>query len=706
MPSALTGPIQHLLSTVMQNNSDTNSSAAEQRKLRAVMFADMVGYTAMMQDDEARANLLRTRQKHVLDSLIPAHNGHIIQYFGDGTLSLFDSSANAVRCAIAIQHELQKEPQVKLRIGIHSGDVVYDSEGIYGDCVNIASRIETLSIPGAVLFSEKVHDEIKNQKDIKTKSIGKFHLKNVQYPLEVFAASNEGLVIPSPGEIHGKTEAASSFSALFKKRSVRLVSLSLLVCMTIAIVVLSYLSPKQNSTLDSIAVLPLENLSGDLSQEYFVSGIHETLISELSKISALKVISRTSTIQYKDTKKSIKQIAKELGVKALIEGSVIREGDKVLITVQLIDGASDKHIWSKEFNEEVRSILALYSNVARQIAGKIEITLTPQDQVRLASDRVVNPRAYESYLTGRHYWNQRTILSCKQAIESYKEALKFDSTYAPAYAAMADAYLLLGQQGGISQQESRLLSDSAIRKALHLNVNLAEAYASMGEWKLNYEWNWAESEKASLRAIELNPGYERAYFWYGRNLGFAGRFNEALVQLEKAKQLDPLSPVISAYIGQIYIFSKQYDKASEHLQNSLKVHPDHPLILHNIGELNLARGHYAEAIDPLKRSSDAAVSAHYQAMLGLGYAKANRVADANRVLNELRDRSKAGLVSVFDLASVYLALGNKEEALTLLEKGFEQKDMWMKELKAWPWFDELKTEPRYLDLIRKMKFPL
>ena len=686
----------------MENTTDTNSSAAEQRKLRAVMFADMVGYTAMMHDDEARANLLRTRQKHILETLIPAHNGTIIQYFGDGTLSLFDSSANAVRCSIAIQHELQKEPRVKLRIGIHSGDVVYDNEGIYGDCVNIASRIETLSVPGAVLYSEKVYDEIKNQKDIGSKSIGKFHLKNVQHPIEIFAASNEGLVIPSPNEIHGKTEEISSLSSLFKKRSVRLASLSIL---AFIIVALLYLLPKENSAIDSIAVLPLKNFSGDLSQQYFVDGMHETLISELSKIEALKVISRTSTIQYKDTKKSMKQIAKELGVKAIIEGSVIREGDKVLITVQLIDGASDKHIWSKDFNEEVRSILALYSNVARQIANKIEITLTPQDQVRLASDRVVNARAYESYLTGRHYWNQRTILSCKQAIESYKEALKFDSTYAPAYAAMADAYLLLGQQGGISQQESRLLSDSAIRKALKLNVNLAEAYASMGEWKLNYEWNWAESEKASLRAIELNPGYERAYLWYGRNLGFAGRFNEALIQLEKAKQLDPLSPVISAYIGQVYIFSKQYDKASEHLQNSLKVHPDHPLILHNIGELNLARGNYKEAIDPLKRSTDAAVSAHYLAMLGLGYAKANRVADANQVLSELRNRSKEGLVSVFDLASVYLALGNKEEALTLLEQGFEQKDMWMKELKAWPWFDELKNEPRYKDLIRKMNFP-
>ena len=255
------------------------------------------------------------------------------------------------------------------------------------------------------------------------------------------------------------------------------------------------------------------------------------------------------------------------------------------------------------------------------------------------------------------------------------------------------------------QKESRRLADSAIRKALQLNKNLAEAHASLGVWKLNYEWNWTESEKAFKRAIELNPGYERSYFWYGRMLGFAGRFDEGLAQLEKAKQLDPLSPIITAYIGQIYIYSKQYDKANERLQNSLKLHPDHPLILHNIGELNLARGDYAGAIEPLKKSADASVSAHYKAMLGCAYAKANQLADANHILNELKKRSEQGLVSAFDLASLYLALGKKEEALTILEQGYEQKDMWMKELKAWPWFDSLQNEPRYKEVIRKMNFP-
>ena len=226
----------------MQNDRNVTTPLAEQRKLGAVMFADMTGYTAMMQEDEAKATLLRHRQRQTLDSLIPAHHGTILQYFGDGTLSIFDSSADAVRCGIAIQNELQREPRVKLRIGIHSGDVVYDSEGIYGDCVNIASRIESLSVPGAVLFSAKVYDEIKNQRDIQAKPIGKFHLKNVKQPVEVYAGANEGLVIPLPGDIRGKTVDPSSLSSFFRKRSVRLITLLAASIMITLIVALMFFS--------------------------------------------------------------------------------------------------------------------------------------------------------------------------------------------------------------------------------------------------------------------------------------------------------------------------------------------------------------------------------------------------------------------------------------------------------------------------------
>lgn len=691
----------------MQHTSNTNTSSPEQRKLAAIMFADMTGYTAMMQEDEAHAKLLRNRQRQTLEKFIPAYNGTIIQYFGDGTLSIFDSAADAVRCGIAIQIELQKEPKVKLRIGIHSGDVVYDKEGIYGDCVNLASRIESLSVPGAVLFSDKVYDEIKNQRDIKSASLGKFHLKNVKQPLEVYAAANDGMVIPSPTYITGKLSQENfSLMSLLKKRKVRLIALVVLAAFLTLSIALFYRTPgKSSSGIDSIAVLPLENISGNPDQEYFVAGMHETLITELSKISALKVISRTSTMQYKNTKKPLPQIAKELGVKALIEGSVIREGDQVRITVQLIDGRTDKHIWAKEFNQELKGILALYSDVAKQIAGEIKIKLTSLDKERLVTSPEVNTRAYELYLLGRHYWNQRTVQGYKQAIESYKKALELDTGYAPAYAALAEGYILLGEQGGMPQKEARLHADTAIRRALLLNGNLAEAHASKGIWELYNEWNWLEAEKSFKRAIELNPGYAITYQWYGRTLGFIGRYDEALALLEKAKELDPLSPVIAAYTGQVYLFAKQYKKADEQLQQALKLFPNHPLIIHNIGELYLAQDHYAEAIAPLKQSAEMSVSVHYQALLGYAYALANRKEEARSILKKLLNQSDSGLSSGFNLAVIYLALGDKEQALNQLEQGYEQRDVWMKELKAWPWFDTLRNEPRYKNLIRRMNFP-
>jgi TolB-like protein len=338
-----------------------------------------------------------------------------------------------------------------------------------------------------------------------------------------------------PADIHGKTVEPSSLSSLFKKRSVRLVTLLAATVIIALVVALLLLVPKKNTSINSIAVLPLENLSGDSTQEYFVSGMHETLISELSKISALKVISRTSTIQYKNKKIPLPQIAKELGVKALLEGSVMRDGDKVRISVNLIDGQTDKNIWSQDFDRELQSILALYSEVAKKIAGEIKISLTPQDQERFASAPSVNAQAYEYYLIGRHYWNQRTIQSYKQAINSYKKALDLDSSYALAYTALADCYILLGEQGGMSQMEAGSLAKELIDTALRLNANLAEAHASKGTWKLGFEWNWTEAETEFKKAIALNPGLAITYQWYGRMLGFIGRFDEALIQLAKAK---------------------------------------------------------------------------------------------------------------------------------------------------------------------------
>jgi adenylate cyclase len=674
----------------------------QSRQLAAIMFTDIVGYTAMMQQNEEKAVAVIKHYNSALEKWVTNFNGQVLNYYGDGSLCIFSSATDAVNCSLAVQKDLKSEPVVPLRIGLHIGEVFFEDAKALGDGVNVASRVQSLGQENTILISQEVHDKIKNNASIATVSLGHFDFKNVGRSMEVFALTNEGLFVPQRKKMEGKLKKKN-----IQKRNL-ITTLSFILIIATAFIIYKNFFVKKDKvsvTEKSIAVLPLENLSGNPEQEYFVSGMHETLITELSKISALKVISRTSSIQYKNVKKPLRQIAKELGVKALIEGSVIREGNMVRITVQLIDGTTDEHIWSEDFDRELQNILSLYSEVAQKIANEVKIKLTPQDQVRLVSSQEVNPRAYELYLIGRHHWNQRTIQGYKQAIESYNKALELDSNYAPAYAALADGYILLGEQGGISQQEAGELADNAIKKALALNSKLAEAYSSKGVWKLSYEWNWSESEKAFKQAIELNPGYAVTYQSYGRILGFAGRFDEAIKQLEKAKELDPLSPIIVAYIGQVYIFAKEYEKADDHLQQALKVHPNHPLILHNIGELYIAQGRYAEAIAPLKQSAEMSVSGHYKAMLAYAYAMANRRAEAMSILNELLTRSDSGIISGFNLAAVYLALGEKEKSLSQLEKGFEQRDVWMKELKAWPWFDRLRDEQRYKDLMKRMNFP-
>jgi TolB-like protein/Tfp pilus assembly protein PilF len=433
-------------------------------------------------------------------------------------------------------------------------------------------------------------------------------------------------------------------------------------------------------------------------------GMHEALITELSKISALRVISRTSTLRYKGSERLLAQIAKDLNVDAILEGSVLRAGNRLRVSAQLIQVNPERHLWADNFDRELTDVLYLTSDVAQTVARQIRVMLTPAEEANLARARPVNPEAYELYAVGRHHWNQRTMDGYRQAIESFRKALELDGGYAPVYAALADSYILLGEQGGLPQNEARSQAGAAIRKALELDPNLPEAHASLGHWKFYYEWNWAESEQAFKRAIGLNAGYAPAHQLYGRTLGFLGRFDDALGELKRARELDPLSITINAYIGQVHLFARHYDQAAEQLQWTLALNPNHALVRHNLGELHLAQGRFAEAITQLEKSVALSrePSAHYTAILGCTYARGNRRADALWILDELTQRSKQGLVSAFDLASLHAALGDKEQSLAWLERGYEKRDYWLVELKVWPWFDSLLPDPRFQGLLRRM----
>jgi serine/threonine protein kinase/tetratricopeptide (TPR) repeat protein len=459
--------------------------------------------------------------------------------------------------------------------------------------------------------------------------------------------------------------------------------------------------------ITSLAVLPLRSLSASANDDYVIEGLHEALITELSKIGALRVISRTSTVRYTQDKRLLSQIGKELNVDAVMEGSVLRAGNRLRVSAQLVQIDPERHLWADSFDRELTDVLYLTSDVSQAVARQIRVTLTAAEKAHLARARQVNPEAYELYAVGRHHSMQRTLEGYEQAIESFRKALERDPGYAPVYAALADSYMLLGEQGGMQQNEARSLADGAIRKALELDTNLAEAQTSLGQWKFYYQWNWAEAEEAFKRAIQVNPGYAPARQFYGRTLGFLGRFDEGLRQLQQAREFDPLSMIVHAYIGQTYLFARQYDRGIEQLTSTLQLNPNHALVRHNLGEAYFATGRFPEAVEHSKKAVDLSrePSRHFLATLGAAYARAGRRRDALNVLNELTRQSTRGLVSAFDMAGLQAALGDNQTAIAWLEDGYAKRDVWLAELKGWPWLDALAPDPRFQAILRRMNFP-
>jgi TolB-like protein/Tfp pilus assembly protein PilF len=461
------------------------------------------------------------------------------------------------------------------------------------------------------------------------------------------------------------------------------------------------------TTITSLAVLPLADLSKQAEPDYVAEALHEAVITELSKIKALRVISRTSTMRYQGGNVSLPQIARELGVDAIVEASVLRSGNRLRVTAQLIQADPERHLWADTFDRELSDVLYLTSDVAQAVAAQIRVTLTPTEMASLAQARSVGSAAYELYAVGRHQWSQRTLDGYRRAIESYQQALKRDPSYALVHASLADTYMLLGEQGGMPQPEARRLAEASIRKALELDDSLSEAHGSLGHFQFYYEWDWAGAERAFDRAVELNPGLAAVRQSYGRALAFLGRHDDALRELDRACQLDPLSVIAHAYLGQAYFFFREYDRSAEHLQQTLDLNPNHPLIRHNLGELYLGQGRFGDAVVQLEKSValSGEPSTHYLAILGSAYAQGNQRGKALTILGDLMARSKRGLGSGFDLAVLYLALGDRQSAIASLERSYEQRDLWLAELRGWPWFEGVVREPRYQNLLQGLNFP-
>ncbi len=641
------------------------------RLLAAIMFTDMVGYTALMQKNERQAKENRDRHRQVLQESVRVHNGEILQYYGDGTLIIFKSAIEGVKCAVDIQQALQDEPKIPLRIGMHIGDIVHDEDGIFGDGVNIASRIESLSVSGAILISEKLNDEIRNHPELSAKSLGEFELKNVKRPVEVFALTNEGLTFPKQKEIKNKNGT-------------------------------------DNKT---IAVLPFVNMSADPENEYFSDGISEELLNALTKVDGLLVTSRTSSFAFKGQNKDIRKIGEELGVNTVLEGSVRKAGNKVRITAQLINTADGYHIWSEVYDRKLEDIFEVQDEIARIITNKLREKLTNEgSKESLVKPPTENLVAYNLYLKGLFYWNKWTPEDRKKAINIFEEAIEKEPNFALPYSGLANCYSILGSTGQMDVKIAYPNAKKAALKALELDNNLMEAYLSLATVKLYYDSDDAAANELIQKALNLNPGAAVAHQNYANYLlltgNLTGKLTEAIKESELAVQLDPLSMPNNLFLGNVYLFDKQYDKALKQHDKILELDPKFRAALEAKGWAYIFKGDPEMAIKYFKKYQKLTDSP-LKGVTGLGYAyaKAGQIDKAKQILNNLekRERLEKDLNNSMDFAVIYIALQDYDKVFYYFERAVVDRFGFMF-LKSHPMFEEVRKDARFKKFMKKAGF--
>jgi TolB-like protein/DNA-binding winged helix-turn-helix (wHTH) protein/Tfp pilus assembly protein PilF len=453
--------------------------------------------------------------------------------------------------------------------------------------------------------------------------------------------------------------------------------------------------------ISSIAVLPMENLSGDSNQDYFADGMTDELIASLARISSLRVISRTTAMEYKGTHESLEKIAHDLHVDAVVEGTVLRSGDRVRITAELVQVSTDRHLWADTYESPLGDILALQNQVAAAIVSQIRIKLTPQDKESLATTRPINAGAFEDYLKGRYYWGKRSEGALDKAIHYFQSATEKDSNYALAYAGLADCYGILGAAivGTIPTSEVAPKAEAAAKRAVELDPTLAETQTALATVQFNDDWNWKAAETGFRHAIQLNPSYATAHQRYSLYLIAMGRTEESLAEMNRARSLDPLSLSVNFSLGWRLYMARQYDQAISQLLNTIEMDPSYLLAHIVLGQCYEQEEKYSEAITELQKAASMSPdSPPVLAALGHAYAVAGKRAEALQMLDQLKSLSARRYVSPFYLALLYIGLDDREQTIAWLDRGYDDRSNNMIFLKVVPQFDSLRSEPRFQDL--------
>jgi adenylate cyclase len=631
------------------------------------MFTDMVDYTSMSEKDESLAITLLEEQRNLLRPVFAKHGGREVKTIGDGFLVEFASALEAVRCALGIQQlmhgrnqKVPSERRILLRVAVHLGDVEHRDGDVYGDAVNIASRVQLLADPGGVCITEQVFDHIRNNREFQTVSLGESQLKNVQTPTEIYRVLAAA----------GGPESAK-------------------ICP---------LEPRR------VAALPLTIISSDEQDEYFADGLTEEIINTLSSILGLKVIARTSVMKYKQTNKSVSEIGQELRVGTILEGSVRKAGGRLRITVQLIDVKSEAPIWAQKYDREMRDVFDIQTDIAERVAEALKVQLLKENKTIIERKAPEDIAAYVLYLRGRYYWSKRNKADLERAIQQFGEAIQKDPGYALAHAGLADCYTLMGRHRYLPVDDAFPKARHYAEKALELNDNLAEAHTSFAAILLNYDWDWKAAEHQFRRAIELNPNYATAHYWLSLLLLTTGRLADGVGEAEKAQVLDPLSPVVGIGVVQAYFFSEQYDRAIDECNRYLEMDPDFVVARDFLVHLQVQKGRFEEAAEEAGRLVEMSErKAEARAHLVYVNAASGRTNEARKLFEEIINDPRLDYSNSTIFITVYSILGDQDDAFGWAEKARKTGKISFPSIRFSPDLKNFRTDNRYKSLLMKAR---
>jgi adenylate cyclase len=674
------------------------------RRLSAIMFTDMVGYSALTQKNEALALDLLEEHRKIVRPFFEKHGGREIETAGDSFFAEFTSAVEATNCAIEIQTTLNErnktepaERRILLRIGLHIGDVVFVDQQVHGDGVNIAARMEPLAQPGGICISEDVARQIRNKIDFPVIKLGEEKLKNISMPMDIYW-------IKLPWLEAGK-RLRRDFSV---KKTLPYVVILLAIVIIVAGVffIKSYTGKSGSHSRLRLAVLPLSNISNDAKDEYFADGMTEELISSLSKIEGLNVIARTSVMKYKETDKDIYKIGNELMVGSILEGSVRKFENKARVTVQLIDASTQEHLWSMDYDRELKDIFMIQSEIARHVARELKLRLVSTDTEEFGKGITDDMMAFQEYLIGKHFLNQRTSEGIHTSLQHFEKSIKQDSLFALPYVSLAYAYTLIGAAGygNIPRDMAGKKAKDAVMNALAIDETLAEAHAALGYVKFRIDWDWKGAEKEFKRAIELKPSYATAHEWYALFLAIQVRLDEALQEMQKAYELDPLSSSVNTGIARIYHFRNEPDKALAQIKKTLELDPNYAEAHFAAGMTYFKIKDYEKAAVALEKA--VVLSGRRPVMLGfLGsvYEKMGKTDEMKKLLAEL-ETTPVTNDKLFAISYIKSSLGQSDEALDILEKLAAERNGIMIYMKVEKDFFADSNSPRFKQMLEKMGF--